>query len=76
MSSASDRATFQREDNATLYAVYFETDQGILKEDRIVIGSNYYLVLAYSGSRTPANPTGNVGVYKAVVQTLNQTVNP
>lgn len=71
--SAHEQAEFKRSDIVVDAAVYFQTDQGILKDDRILVGTNSYLVATYAGTY---NPQKTIGLFKATVRTRNQMVNP
>lgn len=71
--SAHSQAEFQRLDIVVDAAIYFDTDQSLLKEDRVNVGVNRYFVKSYNGAIDPAR---DVMIFKALVQTRNQTVNP
>jgi hypothetical protein len=71
--SAREQAEFDRADTVVDAKIYFSQDVSLLKEDRIVVGLNYYFVVAYNGTRSPSD---TLMVFSAFVRTRNQTVNP
>jgi hypothetical protein len=66
---ASHRTTmeFQRDDARVVYEWHTSTDISATTQDRILIGSTYYEVLAYK----PSAPLLGLSVYRTVVVKLN-----
>lgn len=71
--SAREQAEFSRADTVVTNKIYFGSDISLLKEDRVNVGSNSYLVKAYSGTITP---DGSTGLFTAFVESRDLVSNP